>query len=125
MRRLKERVRRKTRLSPHLYSVDGLESVSGIWEFDDRYTGPLFGFGNAETYYRTQSSQGFLDAIRTPALVIHAKDDPLVPREIYTHRAFRENPYLELLLVEQGGHLGFLSRGKATVLAGWRGSELD
>lgn len=112
LKRLKERVRRKTLVSPHLYSVDGLERVTSIWEFDDRYTGPLFGFGNAETYYRTQSSQGFLNAIRTPALVIHAKDDPLVPDEIYGHPAFRENPYLELLLVKQGGHLGFLARDK-------------
>jgi predicted alpha/beta-fold hydrolase len=112
LKRLKERIRLKARLSPHLYSDDGLDAVTGIWEFDDRYTGPLFGFGNAENYYRTQSSQNFLDAIRTPSLVIHAKDDPLVPASTYRHRAFDENPYLKLLLMEHGGHLGFLSREK-------------
>jgi uncharacterized protein len=110
--RLKDRVRYKARLSPHLYCADGIDSVNGIWEFDDRYTGPLFGFGNAENYYKTQSAQRFLDAIRTPSLLIHAKDDPLVPWEIYNHPAFLENPYLELLLSDRGGHLGFLSRKK-------------
>lgn len=112
LKRLKERIRLKTRLSPHLYSDEDLDAVTGIWEFDDRYTGPLFGFGNAENYYRTQSSRNFLDAIRTPSLVIHAKDDPLVPVSTYQHHAFAENPYLKLLLLEHGGHLGFLSREK-------------
>lgn len=112
LKRLKERVRLKARLSPHLYSDEGLDAVTGVWEFDDRYTGPLFGFGNAENYYRTQSSQNFLGAIGTPSLIIHAKDDPLVPVSTYQHSAFDENPYLRLLLVERGGHLGFLSRNR-------------
>jgi uncharacterized protein len=110
--RLKERIRNKARVSPHLYSADGLDAVTGIWEFDDRYTGPLFGFGNAENYYRTQSAQRFLDEIRVPALVVIAKDDPIVPFAVYNHPAFRTNPHLELLAVEHGGHLGFISRRK-------------
>lgn len=108
--RLKDRIRRKAALSPDLYSAHELHVVKDIWGFDDRYTGPLFGFGNAETYYRTQSAQQFLDLIRIPALVIQAKDDPMIPFRIFDHPAFRENPALELLAVEHGGHLGFLSR---------------
>jgi uncharacterized protein len=110
--RLKQRIRSKARCSPHLYSEKGLEEVAGIWEFDDRYTGPLFGFGNAENYYRTQSAQRFLDVIRIPSLIVHAKDDPIVPREVYNHPAFSTNPALTLLSVEHGGHLGFLSRNR-------------
>lgn len=110
--RLKDRIRAKAKLSPHLYSADGLDAIRGIWEFDDKYTGPLFGFGNAETYYRTQSARRFLSQIRTPALVIHAKDDPIVPPEVYEHPAFASNPFLRLLSTEHGGHLGFLSLRK-------------
>lgn len=108
--RLKERVRRKVRNSPHLYSDAGLDSVRSIWEFDDRFTAPLFGFGTAANYYETQSCAHFLDRIRTPTLVITAKDDPLVPFEIYRHPAFQNNPAITLIAPEQGGHLGFLSR---------------
>jgi hypothetical protein len=110
--RLKERIRCKAKISPDLYSTEGLDTVHGVWEFDDRYTGPLFGFGNAENYYRTQSAQRYLDRIRTPTLVIQAKDDPIVPFEMYGHPAFANSPYLELLATEHGGHLGFLSRTK-------------
>lgn len=109
--RLRERVLRKSRLSPELYSAKGLRDVRSIWEFDDRFTAPLFGFGTAANYYATQSAARFLDAIRVPALVIAAQDDPLVPFAMYAeHPAFRTNPSLRLLAPETGGHLGFISR---------------
>lgn len=110
--RLRTRVRRKSRLAPHLYNPAGLDNVQSIWEFDDRFTAPLFGFGTAANYYATQSAARYLDAIRVPTLVVCAKDDPLVPFEIYDHPAFRSNPALTLLATEHGGHLGFLSRRK-------------
>lgn len=108
--RLRSRVRRKSKLAPHMYNPAGLDRVRSIWEFDDRFTAPLFGFGTAANYYATQSSAGYLESIRVPTLVICAKDDPLVPFEVYDHPAFRSNPALTLLATEYGGHLGFLSR---------------
>jgi uncharacterized protein len=108
--RLKARVVRKNKVSPALYPVAGIDEVHTIWDFDDRFTGPLFGFGDAANYYRTQSAQNFLARIRVPTLVIQAEDDPLIPFSVYQHEAFRTNPFLELLAVPCGGHLGFLSR---------------
>ncbi len=110
--RLRSRIQRKSRLTPHLYSCDGLDDVKTIWEFDDRFTAPLFGFGTAANYYATQSAVNYLDAIRVPALVIHAEDDPLVPADVYQHPAFQANPALNLVTTKYGGHLGFLSRHK-------------
>ncbi|MBV9083474.1 MAG: alpha/beta fold hydrolase [Acidobacteriaceae bacterium] len=108
--RLRSRVERKSNLAPHLYNSDGLASVKTIWEFDDLFTAPLFGFGTAANYYATQSAARFLHAIRVSALLVTSKDDPLVPFEMYDHPAFAANPALQLLAVEHGGHLGFLSR---------------
>lgn len=108
--RLRSRVRRMSQVAPHLYTTKGLDEVKTIWEFDDRFTAPLFGFGTAENYYRTQSAARFLHGIRIPALVIAAKDDPLVPFEMYEHPIFQTNFALRLIAPEHGGHLGFLSR---------------
>jgi len=110
--RLRERIRAKSALAPHLYSTNGLDKVSSIWEFDDRFTAPLFGFGTAANYYATQSAGNLLDAIRLPSFVITAQDDPLVPFEIYDHAAFKTNPAIRFLAPKHGGHLGFLSRNK-------------
>jgi predicted alpha/beta-fold hydrolase len=108
--RLKERIRRKNLLSPDVYTLEHLPKVKSIVDFDDYYTSRLFGFGTAANYFATQSSNQFLDRIRVPALLVIAKDDPMVPFGVYDHPAFATNPALRLLPVEHGGHLGFLSR---------------
>jgi hypothetical protein len=110
LKRLRARVRRMAEVAPHLYSTAGLDEVKTIWEFDDRFTAPLFGFGTAANYYRTQSAARFLHAIRVPTLLITAKDDPLVPFEMYEQSVFETNSALQLIATEHGGHLGFLSR---------------
>jgi uncharacterized protein len=108
--RLRKRIERKSRLAPHLYNSADLHKVKTIWQFDDRYTAPLFGFGTAANYYATQSAANFLHKIRVPTLVITAEDDPLVPYEVFRHPAFQQNSSLRLITTKYGGHLGFLSR---------------
>lgn len=110
VKRLKARIRLKESLTPGSFAVEKLDGVRTVYEFDDTFTAPSFGFGTADNYYATQSSNQFLDRIRVPALVVHAKDDPLIPFEVYQVAAFQRNPWLRLLAVEHGGHLGFLSR---------------
>jgi predicted alpha/beta-fold hydrolase len=110
--RLCDRVKRKSLLSPGMYQTAALAGVDSIWAFDDAFTAPLFGFGTAANYYATQSAADFLSAIRIPALVVTAQDDPLVPFAIYGHEAFERNSALTLLAPRHGGHLGFLSRAR-------------
>ena len=110
LKRLKERIRLKEQLSPGSFNLTDLPGVKTIYQFDDRFTAQSFGFGTADNYYATQSSNGFLDRIRVPALVIQAQDDPLIPFDVYRHPAFSANSHLRLVALEYGGHLGFLSR---------------
>lgn len=112
LNRLKDRIRRKNRLSPDVYTLEHLPKIRTIEDFDDHYTARLFGFGTAANYFRTQSSNQFLERIRVPTLLVQSKDDPLVPFQVFEHPAFDRNPCLTLLAVEHGGHLGFLSREK-------------
>jgi predicted alpha/beta-fold hydrolase len=108
--RLKERIRTKHRLHPELYTLEHLPKVKSIVDFDDYYTSQLFGFGSAANYFRTQSSNQFLPDIRVPALIVTAKDDPMVPFRVYQDAAVRENPAITFVPVEHGGHLGFIAR---------------
>ena len=107
---LKRKIQVRARQAPDLYTLEHLAKVRTIYDFDDYYTARLFGFGTAANYYRTQSSNQFLEKIRIPALLIAAKDDPLVPFSVYDHPAFAANPNLRLLAVDHGGHLGFIAR---------------
>ena len=112
LKRLKQRIRLKERLSPGLFQLDDLDRVKSVYEFDDKFTALAFGFGTADNYYATQSASQFLDRIRVPALLVQAKDDPLIPFDVYSHPAFSNNPWLRLLPVDHGGHLGFVAKTK-------------
>jgi len=110
--RLEQRIRLKESLMPGLFRLEDLGRVKTIYDFDDLFTARSFGFGTADNYYATQSSNQFLEHIRVPALLVQAQDDPMIPFEVYNHPAFSRNDNLRLLAIEHGGHLGFVSKQK-------------
>jgi predicted alpha/beta-fold hydrolase len=105
VQRMLERLRATGRYQEAEFA--GLRSVMDI---DDRITAPSFGFGDAANYYRTQSALRYLEGIRVPALLIHAKDDPMVPFESCQSEMALRNPQIEQCVTDHGGHLGFLGR---------------
>lgn len=107
--RLKERVRRRADRQPGRYQLAALDSIRSVYQFDDKITAQFFGFGSADNYYSTQSSQNFIAGIRVPTLIVQAKDDPLIPFAIFDALRLEANPYVKLVAVDHGGHLGFIS----------------
>jgi hypothetical protein len=110
VKRLCGRYRRRHAGAPERFPLDGIDRVRTIYQFDDRFTATAFGFGDAVNYYRTQSSLRFLASIQVPALLVQAKDDPMIPFEIFSGAEVRSNPNLTLVATGHGGHLGFISR---------------
>jgi predicted alpha/beta-fold hydrolase len=92
------------------YRSEDFRGLRTIVELDERITAPSFGFGNAENYYRTQSSISYLKGIRVPSLLIQAQDDTFIPFAIFQSPEVRDNRRLELVFTDCGGHLGFLGR---------------
>jgi predicted alpha/beta-fold hydrolase len=103
--------RMRTRLcATGRYQKRNFQGLRSVKDIDDRITAPSFGFGDAAGYYRTQSAIRLVDGIRVPVLLIQAKDDTIVPFEIFAGGAVRANPRIELLATEHGGHVGFIGR---------------
>ena len=75
--------------------------------FDDQFVAPVNGYSGARDYYRRSSSAPVLRDISLSTLIIAAKDDPVVPVEMFSHWVL--SPSTELLTTTHGGHLGFLS----------------
>ncbi len=50
-----------------------------LGEFDDAVTAPLHGFLGVDDYYARSSAGPLLAAIETPALLLHAANDPFLP----------------------------------------------
>jgi len=108
VRKLIERMRRKTALFPKLGDMNRIERIRTIHEFDDIVTAPHFGFGSADDYYRLASSGPLASGIRVPTLIVQAQDDPLIPFESFSSFRVENNPYISLLVTRNGGHTGFL-----------------
>lgn len=88
-----------------------IASARTIYEFDDRFVAPAFGFRDAADYYAQNSAAGFLPGVKLPTLVIFALDDPWIPAADYEAVDWRRLPAVETAFASGGGHLGFHGRG--------------
>ncbi|WDQ15001.1 YheT family hydrolase [Rhodopirellula sp. P2] len=89
-----------------------LESVASVWELDDQFTGPRFGYDGAEDYYAENSAINSLHNIDTPTLLLHAEDDPVVVPYVFEGIQWERNEALHPMLCKSGGHTGFLDRNR-------------
>lgn len=110
VRQLKNRMRRKARLYPERYRLNGMGAIRTIRQFDDCITAPHSGFRDADDYYFRASALRVVERIRRPALVVAAKDDPMVPYASLDRREVREQPFIRMVAPASGGHCGFISR---------------
>jgi predicted alpha/beta-fold hydrolase len=88
-----------------------IAAVRNVYEFDDRFIAPRFGYRDAQDYYESNAAKHFLAGIVRPALVLHALDDPWIPAACYTAIDWSRLPMIEAVLTPRGGHLGFHGRG--------------
>ena len=109
VRNIKARMRRKAALWPGRFDLTPLSRIWTIRAFDDQYTAPLNGFGDATNYYRQASARRVVERIQVPALVLGAADDPFVPPFQLQDAALRDHPYLTIRVESHGGHCGFVS----------------
>jgi uncharacterized protein len=101
-----------------------IAAARNVYEFDDRFIAPRFGYRDALDYYETNAAKLFLAGIARPTLILHALDDPWVPGACYTAIDWSRLPMIEAVLTRRGGHLGFHGRGSGIpwhdrVTAGW------
>jgi predicted alpha/beta-fold hydrolase len=75
-------------------------------QFDDLYTAPLWGFRDAQDYYRQASSQSLVPHIPVPTLLLTARDDPFIAVEPF--EVLPASPRVQVHIADHGGHLGFL-----------------
>jgi predicted alpha/beta-fold hydrolase len=80
--------------------------VLRIRDFDERFTVPHWGFETVEDYYRRASSAQFIKQIEIPTLILHSRDDPLIPGNLFD--SMERSDAVALHLADHGGHLGFI-----------------
>ncbi|HLH07035.1 MAG TPA: alpha/beta fold hydrolase [Terriglobales bacterium] len=110
VRHLKSRLRRKAKLFPGQFELNGLGRVRTVREFDEAITARHCGYRDAAEYYERASALRCAERIAVPTLVVTAKDDPVVPFASFQAPELTGNPWIQLVATERGGHCGFISR---------------
>ena len=108
LRTMKPRALAKWQQYPGLFDRERLIAARTLHEFDDCFTAPLHGFAGADDYWRRASAKPRLDAIRVPALVLNARNDPLIPHESLPH-PHQAGARVTLWQPREGGHVGFVA----------------
>ncbi len=109
LRALLKRYRRKTMLFPHAFDPQLAAGIGSLREYDDRITALYSGFQSADDYYHRAAAARVLHRIATPALVLHACDDPFIRFTPESRAQIAANPCLTLLETAHGGHCAFLA----------------
>jgi len=91
---------------PGLFDLARLRAARDLRDFDDVFTAPLHGFRDADDYYARASAKPHLAAIRVPALVVNARNDPFLPAPALPGPA-EAGPRVTLWQPRHGGHVGF------------------
>lgn len=103
---LKDKIIQKSKVRSELDSR-GIESITTLMEFDDKFTAPIHGFKNAIDYYTRNSSIHFIKNIEIPTLIISAKNDPFLGKECFPDYDAIRNVNLKIEYPNFGGHVGF------------------
>jgi len=112
VRHLKSRMRRKARLFPGQFKLNGMNQVRTVREFDDTITAPCCGFLSAADYYERASAMRVVRQIAVPTLILTSKDDPVVPFASFGAPELTGNSKIRIVATECGGHCSFISRRK-------------
>jgi len=107
LRAMRRALKEKFHDRPAPVDLTDLNRWRSFIEFDDKVTAPLHGFRDFKDYYERSSCLQFLNGIRTPTLLLHARDDPfmepnVVPSPDQVSTSVRMN------ITETGGHVGFV-----------------
>jgi uncharacterized protein len=106
LRSLKAKVIAKSLVRTELDLKD-IQKIKTLIDFDDRYTAPLHGFINAVDYYQRCSSINFVEAIKTPTLIVNAQNDPFLSETCYPHHLLKTHSFVRFEDPGFGGHVGF------------------
>lgn len=108
------KARRFPELGERLAGADGVPAVRTIREFDERITAPVHGFASAADYYERASALPLLGRLTVRALLLSARNDPLLAAPSFPEELARSSARLHLEIPDHGGHVGFLD---------WRGGR--
>ena len=114
LRTLREKATLKARAFPeHADCARRARRAKSLEAFDDAWTAPVHGFASVADYYARASAGPFLRGVRVPTRLLMARDDTIVPADSLRPEHLEAAGSVDVLWTENGGHVGFVCRGRS------------
>ncbi len=108
LRSLKKKTFQKLHKHPNaIIHKKAVKNAENFYDFDTAVTAPLFGFKDAQDYWKQNSCKPFLSKITIPTLLINALDDSFLSKTCHPFEEAKANKYLHFMPTTFGGHVGF------------------
>lgn len=111
LKSLKAKVTQKALMRNDI-DIKGIERISTLQQFDDRYTAPLHGYHDAVDYYTRCSAVHFVSSITIPTLIINTLNDPFLSKDCFRTALLQDHQMVKLEILLRGGHVGFTQFNK-------------
>jgi len=105
---LKVKLEAKRKIFPDLFHEGVWKQIKTWRDFDTLVSAPMNGFKNVQELYSQASLNNFWKGFKVPTLVLNALNDPLLPNHSNPIAVAENHSFLNLELVDFGGHCGFI-----------------
>ncbi len=113
LRSMISRIRRKAELFPEMYlpfyAGGLLRKLQSMRDFDEYVVARFGGFTDADNYYYSVASSRVASQLSVPTLIVHSLDDPFIRMLPETRQTLIDNPHVNFIETQHGGHCAFLT----------------
>lgn len=107
LRTLIVKIKEKQQRFPTRITLDEIQSIRNLRDFDNVYTSKAHGFKDADDYYEQCSSLPNLGNIQVPTLLLNAKNDSFLSLSCFPYDIAKNHQFLCLETPNYGGHVAF------------------
>jgi len=106
---------------------DSIRRTHSLEELDNSFSRRVAGHRNLDEFYRTLRTQHLLKDVAVPMMILHSKDDPVVPVSSLPYAELSNNCNIITVFTRRGGHAAFCqdSNGQGTYVCAVAHQFLD
>ena len=109
LRKLRKKIEQKVADFPELKA--DWNQIKDFSDFNHRFTMSIYGFETEQAFYDQARSDIYLPKIQVPALLVNAKNDPMLGQKNFPYEYAKEAKNAWLETPKHGGHVGFALNG--------------
>lgn len=107
IKKIRTKLLTKAQNFPELINADHVKSIKSFEDLAKAFIVPVHGFKNLDDYYKRASPGYSNHAVKTPALILNALNDPMMGAPDYPQKLAKTNPHIYLEMPKYGGHCAF------------------